>query len=140
MADLHGVAVDNPALQAFLDGGNLLRYGMTEPERVEAVNRLSTPGVRDAAYGPKGYNHPAAERYTSAYAFGQKWAPPEMVQSLLHGVSSGSRDLMNKLGVPGVGEEDPELRAAEELGMKRGAQKPRQAWSEFLAGLLPGSE
>jgi hypothetical protein len=121
VADLHGVSTDNAALQALLDTGNRLRYGMTEGQRVERVNRLAAPGVRDVAYRGRGYNHPAAERYTSAHAFGTKWKPPAWLQRVLHEISGGSRELMHQAGVPGVGEEDPDLAAAEELGMAQGA-------------------
>lgn len=135
---IHGSITDNPLLLALLDAGNRLRYGKSEAERQADVQGLRAPGVEDAAYtGPlKIFDPAAAERYTSAYEFGNRFNPPEFVQPALHYVSSGGRAAIH--AVPalaklfGVGPERPELRAAEEMGMKRGAEK---AGSAFLKGL-----
>lgn len=118
-------------LEKFLDAGNVLRYGVTEPERMKMVNSLSAPGVRDVAYIDRGepgqigyhkeFDPAAAERYTSAYLFGKRYPLGEGEQMLAHEISGPSRELMNAMGVPGVGEERPELTRAEYLGMKRGA-------------------
>lgn len=146
MADrgIHGVVSDNPLLLALLDAGNRLRYGQSEAERVDDVSALRAPGVRDAAYtGPMGIFDPAAaERYTSAYAFGKRFQVPEALQPLLHAISSGGRAGLHAVGFPGVGEERPELRYAEELGMSRGAgtllKKKPGAGAAFLRGLHGG--
>lgn len=149
MADLHGVSTDSALLKQLLDEGNKLRYGQTEGERVAALNALRTPGIEEVAY-PRlkalgrdakgvplgGYDHAAAERYTSAHAFGKKWQPPEWALPILHRISSGGRATMHRFGVPGVGEERPELRAAEELGMRRGAGTDLTPAERFIEGLL----
>lgn len=128
---IHGQITDDPSLLTLLDIGNYLRYGKGESERVEDVSRLRTPGVRDAAYPhsistPKGdfpqFDSAAAERYTSAYNFGNMYHIPEFLQPALHSISSGGRQGLNAIGFPGVGEERPELENAEQLGMSRGAQ------------------
>jgi hypothetical protein len=127
---IHGQVTDNPLLLGLLDAGNYLRYGKSEAERIDDVNRLRTPGVMDAAYPhsintPKGnipqFDPAAAERYTSAYDFGNLYHVPEFLQPALHAISSGGRRGLNAVGFPGVGEERPELSQAEELGMQRGA-------------------
>ncbi len=140
---LHGGVTDNPALKGLLDFGNWLRYGQSEAGRQEDVQGLRTPGVEDVAYpmvpgtsrGPQGeflesevptFDPAAAERYTSAYQFGQRFQPPEWAQPALHAISSGGRRSMH--AVPfvrdlfGVGEEREELEEAERLGMERGAR------------------
>jgi hypothetical protein len=133
---IHGSITDNPMLLALLDAGNRLRYGKSEEARQADVQGLRTPGVEDAAYtGPlKIFDPAAAERYTSAYEFGNRFNPPEFAQPALHYVSSEGRAAMHRVPLLaklfGVGEERPELRAAEEMGMKRGA-----AGSAFLKGL-----
>jgi hypothetical protein len=120
---LHGEITDNPLLLALLNAGNRLRYGKTEAERQADVTGLRTPGVRDVAYGGplKMFDPAAAERYTSAYQFGNRFSVPEALQPLVHAISGGGRELMGALGVPGVGEEREELTEAERLGMHRGS-------------------
>jgi hypothetical protein len=100
------------------------------------VNRLSAPGVREAAYNEAGIFDPAAaERYTSAYLFGKRFAPAEPVRKVLHGISGGSRALMSKLGVPGVHEEREELGTAERAGMTRGSDETAaQSYARALFG------
>jgi hypothetical protein len=142
---IHGSITTNPFLLALLDAGNKLRYGKSEAERQADVQGLRTPGVRDAAFtGPlKTFDPAAAERYTSAYEFGDRFGVPEALQPVLHQISSGGRKRLR--GNPrlaemfGVGEERPELEEAERLGMQRGAAKPSMGPSgahNFLRGLL----
>jgi hypothetical protein len=127
MADdtgLHGVVQNNPILNALLNFGNKLRYGKSEQDRMAMVNALSAPGVKESAYDERGIYDPAgAERHTSSYLFGKRFAPVlqnEGARALAHMLSSGSREKMYQLGVPGVGEERPELARAEESGMVAG--------------------
>ena len=143
---IHGQITDSPFLLSLLDSGNYLRYGKSEAERIDDVNRLRTPGVRDAAYPhsistPKGdfpqFDPAAAERYTSAYDFGNFWHVPSAIQPLLHGISEGGRKGLNAVGFPGVGEERPELTRAEELGMQRGSDNAMPFFSP-LVGLMSG--
>ena len=123
--DLHGFVQNNPILNLLLDQGNKLRYGVSEADRMDMVNTLSAPGVKDYAYDARGiYDPAAAERYTSAYLGGQNWAPNAMARDAFHAFSGSSRAAMNKMGVPGVGEERPELTMAEQAGMKLGASIP----------------
>lgn len=133
---LHGVITDSPILRAVLDLGNQIRYGKTEAERQADVQGLRTPGVRDAAFtGPlKTFDPAAAERYTSAYQFGQRFAPPSWLLPALHAISSGGRKAMSAVGVPGVMEERPDLVRAEEMGMERGTGTP-DAQSKRLAAM-----
>jgi hypothetical protein len=148
----HGIIVDNPVLQAALDIGNVGRYDEDEAARLEEVNRLSVPGVADAAFADApnlrrdpvagefveetrtAFDPAAAERYTSAYRFGEKWMPPDALLPIVHAVSGGGRKAMDDLGIPGVGEERPELTRAEGLGMARG----RAAAYLAALGLRPG--
>jgi hypothetical protein len=136
--DIHGSITENPILLALLDAGNRLRYGKSEAERQADVQGLRTPGVKDAAYtGPlKTFDPAAAERYTSAYEFGDRFNVPEALQPALHSISSGGRSALHRVPALakmfGVGEERPELAEAERLGMKRGAAGSKG----FLAGLF----
>ena len=129
---LHGVVQDNPILNKLLDYGNQLRYGVTEDERMKMVNALSAPGVKKAAYDERGIFDPAAaERHTSAYLFGKRFAPiieDPGRRALAHAISSGGRKTLNAVGFPGVGEERPELESAEEAGMVTGANEGRRVW------------
>jgi hypothetical protein len=142
---IHGSITDNPFLLALLDAGNKLRYGKSEAERQADVVGLRTPGVKDAAYtGPlKIFDPAAAERYTSAYQFGNRFGVPEALQPALHSISSGGRRKLNQIPVLarmfGVGEERPELEEAERLGMQRGAARPSVGPAgahNFLRGLF----
>jgi len=134
---LHGYVQDNPLMNLLLNAGNKLRYGKTEKERMDMVNGLSAPGVKDFAYDDRGIFDPAAaERYTSAYLGGQKWSPGEMAQSAFHALSGPSRVAMNAMGVPGVGEERPALTAAETAGMKAGAATNKGSTLEDLIAQL----
>ena len=122
---LHGYVQDDPFMNWLLNQGNKLRYGKSESERMDMVNKLSAPGVKDYAYNEQGiYDPAAAERYTSAYLGGQNWKPSPGAQAAFHAFSGPSRVAMNKMGVPGVGEERPALTAAEEAGMKAGVAAP----------------
>jgi hypothetical protein len=120
---LHGYVQDNPLLNALLDAGNSLRYGVSEKERMDMVDSLSAPGVKGAAYDSRGIFDPAAaERYTSAYLFGKRFAPGDATQGVLHDISGGGRKAMNAIGVPGVGEERSALTEAESAGMSNGSR------------------
>lgn len=136
---LHGYVQNNPLANWLLQQGNKMRYGKSEVERMDMVNKLSAPGVKDYAYDERGiYDPAAAERYTSAYLGGQNWNPSEGVQRAFHSVSGGSRDLMHSLGVPGVHAERPELKAAEEAGMHMGASIPPMLPPSTTEEVRPG--
>lgn len=147
MADrgLHGANIDlsrvlpqgmarggESLVEALLNAGNKLRYGVSEEDRMDMVNKLSAPGVREFAFkdvgeeGQPGFHQAfdpaAAERFTSAYLFGKKWDPNSAgLRDVIHGISGRGREGLNAIGFPGVGEERPELAAAERGGMERGA-------------------
>lgn len=135
MGGLHGEATDNPILSGLLNAGSYMRYGMPEAQHIEELNRLSVPGVRDVAYGgPAGTFDPAAaERYSSAYRFGQMWNVPQFIQSPLISGISRIRSGLSSIGFPGVGPERPELASAMQLGMQRGAET-NPSWSQILSG------
>lgn len=122
--ELQGVVQDNPLVNKMLDAGNWLRYGMTEKERMDLVNRQAIPGIKDVAYnGPhKIYDPAAAERYGSAYLFAKRW--PKLT-GIGQGLTKLARGAGSKLGIPGVGEERPELTNAMKQGMYRGKQATR---------------
>jgi hypothetical protein len=135
---LHGYVQDNPLVNALLNLGNKLRYGVSEEERMKMVNTLAAPGVKESAYDETGFFDPAAaERYTSAYLFGKKYGPGESLRPALHAISGDSRVAMNKLGVPGVGEEREALSKAEEAGMTRGAEESSPLLEKLLGTFLP---
>ena len=137
---LHGYVPQNdiplvtPALNKFNDFGNWLRYGLTEEERMELINRGGIPGVEDAlpaeervVRGPSGdwttaqlpVEDPAArERYNSAYLYAKRWPA---LSGVGQAITKMSRTAGSKLGIKGLGKERPELEKAMQLGMGRGA-------------------
>lgn len=134
--ELQGVVQDNPVVNKMLDAGNWLRYGMTEAERMDLVNRQAIPGIKDVAYnGPhKIYDPAAAERYGSAYLYAKRWPKLTGVGQKLTNLA---RTAGNKLGIPGMGEERPELTNAMKQGMYRGKQSNRTFSPEIAKQLGP---
>lgn len=136
---LHGYVLPNsPVADAVVDASGRIRYGVSDAERSEMINRLSAPGVKEYAYDAQGgFDPAAAERFTDAYLFGKKWQPRQQAQETLVDLIAGNRELWNKLGAPGVGEERPRLVSATIEGMRRGSEEQRQVGEDFG---LQGSE
>lgn len=104
------------------DLGNLIRYGMTGPQKDALAYGAKLPGAPSYTQNPA-----AADRYASGYLFGQQW--PSIAEPVTGAIGAGRY----KFG-PDV---DPALQAAGNAGAAAGVAGPLPPWAQEPSAYLP---